>query len=99
MSAGGVGVWNQRSGAIKRISRRGSDAAWLADGRHVVIADRDRLLIGDAAGTEPKELVLLAPHTVTVLPSVDVAPDNKTIYVGTINEHVNMWLAERVPPR
>ena len=92
----GVGVWDLRRDKIDTVSGVGSDATWLADGRRIVVAHDSRVLLVDTRNRKTGELVSLAPHKVTVLPAIDISPDQRTIYVSTLRQTITMWLVDFV---
>jgi len=91
----GIRILSLKQGTYNALTDFGSTPRWLSDGRRLLFAADNRVLLVDSVSKVVKELWSFESHRVE-LPAgggFGVSPDDRTIYVAPVVREGDIWMA------
>ncbi|HSK75565.1 MAG TPA: protein kinase [Thermoanaerobaculia bacterium] len=86
----GIALYSLAFGTYEKVTESGETPRWLSHGRGLVYLDAGRIFLLDLATRQPRPL--LAPSTSSVFTSVNVSPDDRTLYAVRASDQGDVWL-------
>ena len=90
-SAGlGLALYSLASKTYERLTESGETPRWLSDGRGLVYLDAKKVFLFDLATRKSRPL--LSPSSKATFNSVNVSPDDRTLYAVRSSAEGDVWL-------
>ncbi|HSN87191.1 MAG TPA: hypothetical protein VL025_10565, partial [Thermoanaerobaculia bacterium] len=86
----GITIYSLASGAYEQVTESGTTPRWLSHGRGLLYLDAGRIFLLDLTTRKPRPL--LPPSSSSVFDSVNVSPDDRTLYVVRASDEGDVWL-------
>ncbi|HSF42287.1 MAG TPA: protein kinase, partial [Thermoanaerobaculia bacterium] len=86
----GITIYSFASRTYEKVTQSGTTPRWLSDGRGLVYLDSGNIFLLDLKTRKPRPL--LAPSSNSVFTSVNVSPDDRTLYAVRASDEGDVWL-------
>ena len=86
----GIALYTLASGTYEKLTESGETPRWLAHGRGLIYLDAGRIFLLDLATGKPRPL--LASSSGSAFTSVNVSPDDRTLFAVRASDEGDVWL-------